>query len=176
MEKILSTRYAKALLDLAIEGAVVDEAAADLKEFTRILRENRDLKRFLTSPLIDRGAKLAPLDRLLAGATKLGGDFIRLLVQKGRISILEGIACDYERLAAEELGRATARIETARPIDDSEVEAIRRQLARLTKKEIRADVSVNRSILAGVRARVGDRVYDGSLLKKLENMRRILTE
>ena len=176
MEKVLSARYAKALLDLAIEEGVVDEAAADLKAMAGFLREHEEFAKFLSSPLIDCGAKLEPVDRMLAGASKLGKKFIQLLVQKGRISILDEVVYDYERMAAEELGRATAHIETAGPLEERDVEAIRRQLERLTAKKVKAEVRSNKSILAGVRARVGDRIYDGSLLRKLEDMRQVLTE
>lgn len=175
MEKILSARYAKALLDLALEEDVVDEAAADLRAMAGLLEEHGELEKLFASPLIDCEAKLKPLERVLAGASDLAKRFMRLLVRNGRISILAEIAADYERMADEELGRATAHVETAGPLADAQVEAIRRQLERLTKKKIAADVSVNESILAGIRARVGDRIYDGSLLGKLEEMRQVLT-
>ena len=175
MEKVLSARYAKALLDLAIEEGVVDEAAADIKGMSGALRDNPDFRRFLASPLIDMENKLAPVEKLMAGASAIGRKFVLLLVRKGRISIIDEIAYDYGRMAEEVLGRGTARLETASPLNEEQVETIKRQLERITNKKIKVDTVINKGLLSGVRARVGDRIFDGSLLTKIEGMRKVLT-
>ena len=175
MEKILSARYAKALLDLAVKEGVVDEAVGDIELITRVLRDNPDFRRFLASPLIDMEAKLKPVEKLMAGASALGRNFVLFLIKKGRISIIDEIVYDYGRMAEEVLGRATACLETAAPLNKEQVETIKRQLERVTNKKIKIDVVANKELLAGLRARVGDRIFDGSLLSKIEDMRQILS-
>ena len=77
----------------------------------------------------------------------------------------------YEELADREAGRLRAEVAAASPIGDQQLERLRRALAARTGKDIELSVELDPALLAGVVAKVGDLVFDGSLRTQLRQLR-----
>jgi F-type H+-transporting ATPase subunit delta len=97
-------------------------------------------------------------------------NFVRVLVEAGRIVLLPQIRELFEarKDAADNVARAT--IETAQPLSDAQLAQLKSALARHFGKTIEASVSVNPALIGGARITVGDRVIDGSVQGKLTTM------
>jgi F-type H+-transporting ATPase subunit delta len=86
--------------------------------------------------------------------------------------MLPKIAEEYYRLAGEARAKITAEVVTALPISDSAREKLGEHLGRLTKKDVYLRTRVDESILAGAIVRIGDKVLDGSVRNKLNQLKK----
>ena len=127
----------------------------------------------LDSPRVSKAAKAALLARALAGAAE--PEFVRFLqavVRRGRQGLFAEIAQEYQGLVDVKLDRVHAGV-TLREEPDARLEQqIVERLTEVLGKEVRAHVKSDPGILGGVVVRIGDRVYDGSLKRRLTTLRR----
>ena len=70
------------------------------------------------------------------------------------------------------LGRTRARVEVASELDPAEEKALIDVLGEMLEAEVVADFVANPDLLAGFRVRVGSKVFDGSLVGQLAQLRR----
>jgi F-type H+-transporting ATPase subunit delta len=110
---------------------------------------------------------------ILAG--KLSGEaenFVRVLAENGRLEVLADIRAQYEALKNEREGVVEAEIHTAFALDPAQVADLVSRLEKRTARKVNARVSVDKSLIGGVRIVIGDQVIDGSAraqLAALEN-------
>ncbi len=97
--------------------------------------------------------------------------FLQAVVQRGRQYLLSDIAEEYEQLVDRHLDRVHAVVSTARPVDDKLAKAIRKRLTEVFQKDVLPHFRDDPALLGGIVVRVGDRVFDGSLRRKLKLLR-----
>ncbi len=127
----------------------------------------------LESPRVAKGTKARLLERALKGAAP--DQFVRFLqavVRRGRQGILGEIAQQYQALVDLKLNRVHAGVTLATSADARLERQIAQRLARAIGKEVRAHFRTDRGILGGVVVRVGDRIFDGSVKRRLGTLRR----
>lgn len=131
----------------------------------------------LESPRVSKAAKARILERALAGAAPI--EFVRFLqavVRRGRQGLLAEIAQEYQGLLDEQLRRVHAGVTLADEPDARMRKQIVERLARALRREVRAHFRADPRIIGGVVVRVGDRIYDGSVRRRLAVLqRRMLT-
>lgn len=173
---IAAQRYAQAL-DGAISDALELEAALKwLQNFSALLAENRMLDSVLRNPAIRAEARLGVLDDVLAktdAPAKLR-NLLRELFRRGRLDIVEEIAEAFGRFVDRRLNRLTARVTTARPLNEQDAENIRAGLAAYLNKEVRLRTRINPDVIGGVVVRVDGTIIDGSLRARLKQLRNAL--
>jgi F-type H+-transporting ATPase subunit delta len=98
--------------------------------------------------------------------------FLQAIVRRGRQGLLGEIAQQYQGLVDVKLNRVHAGVILAGPPDHRLEQEIVRRLADALGKEVRAHFRADRAILGGVIVRVGDRIFDGSLRRRLAALRR----
>ncbi|PYO80378.1 MAG: hypothetical protein DMD67_00595 [Gemmatimonadetes bacterium] len=98
--------------------------------------------------------------------------FLQAVVRRGRQGLLAEIAQQYDVLQDQKLNRVHAGVTLAHEADTGLEKQIVERLATALGKEVRAHFRADRAILGGVVVRVGDRIYDGSLRRKLAVLRR----
>ena len=110
---------------------------------------------------------------ILAG--KLSGDaenFVRVLAENGRLGVLTEIRAHFEALKNEREGTVEAEIHTAFEMDPAQVADLVARLEKSSGRKVKARVSVDKSLIGGVKVVIGDKVIDGSAraqLSALEN-------
>jgi F-type H+-transporting ATPase subunit delta len=169
----LARRYAKAFLEIAREDGHVDRLGQDLERFWRVCElEQGALAGALSNPVITHAERRTVLDRVLPGLALHHHtvNFLRLLLDKGRFVALGDILREYRALADEEFGRVRAVVTTAAPLDGHTRDAVAAALASATGKKVLVETRVDPSLLGGMVARVGSRVYDASLRSRLERL------
>ena len=97
-----------------------------------------------------------------------------LTIDKRRQRLLRQIAQQFRALVDEKEGRAHVEITLARPIDDATLDLLTRRLSELLGVTAVPHVRVRPEILGGVVVRTGDTIYDGSVRRQLDGMRRQL--
>jgi F-type H+-transporting ATPase subunit delta len=100
----------------------------------------------------------------------IGRNFIRVLVDAKRVTLLPQIAALFEALRNDAEGVAKARIETAFPLSAAQLAEITASLEKHFGKKIDATVEVDAALIGGARITVGDTVIDGTVQAKLQAM------
>ena len=169
----VGARYARALLDLAVETGNADAVESDLKSLKAMLAGSGDLRTLIASPKFSVEEKR---QGLVAVATKAGAadttlKFLGVLAANRRAAALSAVTDAYERLAAERRGLVAAEVVSATPLSKVQAKALAESLANAIGREPQIDTRVDPSILGGLRVRVGSRLYDASLKTKLDSLK-----
>lgn len=168
----IARNYAEALLalarkagDLPAWGRLIDDVASAVE------RDDR-LRHFLEAPQISADQKMTVLAKAFEDrAPRLFVRFLQRLVKNRRQMLIPEIASEYRDLVDEVEGRVHAQVTLATPVDDEQRASIARQLTQTFGKPVVPQVRINPNIVGGIIVRVGDRVMDGSVRRRLGILR-----
>ncbi|HRG99570.1 MAG TPA: ATP synthase F1 subunit delta [Polyangiaceae bacterium] len=169
----VAQRYAKALFALGEESRQLDGLVAELTRAATAYDASPDLRAVLENPLVPHAAKRDILKEI---ATKLSlgasaRNTLLLLSDRRRFRALPAIVRELRTLSDKKRGVVRAQVTCAKPLTPAYLERLRVQLERMTGNKVELDVATDPELLAGVVARIGDRVYDGSLRSRLREIR-----
>ena len=170
-----AVRYAKAVLDLAIDKKVDVALEKDMRLVVGTIEENGELKDVLGSPVISGEVKKSILSGVFKDIHKLGQGLIELLVDKKRIALLSEVATQYIRLHEEYKGERVAYVTSAIPLSKSLQDRLLKQVEKITGEKVTLENQVDESVLGGFVLRVGDLQYNASVANKLEKIKREFT-
>ena len=95
----VASRYSKALLDLAVEQNLLDQAQADAHSMIKAIAESKELEQLLKSPIVKAEQKQAVLKEIFAGKfSRLFEDFVMLLTKNGREDTLLQYVRSFKRM------------------------------------------------------------------------------
>jgi len=172
-------RYARALFDVALKEADVQQAGRDLDSFAQIVADNAQLERVLANPAIPAPRKRALIDELLKQAGTVSMPVVKLLkllADRDRLILLPELAAAYRTRLMEHAKIVRAEVVTAVSLPADRVAALQQGLAAATGRQVQLDSRVDPSIIGGAITRIGSTVYDGSVTRQLEKMKDALTE
>ncbi len=180
MASAVANRYARALVDLVLapdSSLKPEEAVAQLRAVEQMVGESLELRNALLTPAIQTSRKRAVMGKLLERiqAPHLIRNFIFVVIGHRRIAMIGEIREAFELLVDERLGFVRAEVTSPASLDDRRRENLELELSRMTGKRMRLRFAVDGELLGGAVARIGSRVYDGSLRGQLLRMRRELT-
>ncbi len=165
----LAIKYSKAMFLLAQEEGKLNEYGAELKALAEALEATPELKAFLESPMIPRQAKQEAVEKIFAGElSPMVLNFLRLLLDKQRVSSLEEIVRQYENFANEAQGILVADVTTARAMSEALGDRLIAKLGELTGKKIKLRKHLDEKLLGGAVVRMGDTLVDGSLKSRMK--------
>ncbi len=173
----LAAIYAQALLGATEQRRVSESVVAELHSLIEdVLARFPDLELALSSPRISPAEKAGLLDRVFEGRmSRELLDFLKVLGRRGRLDCLRPI----RRAARSELNRLRHRVDvqitTAAPLSGELQQRIRQRLETLLHREVDLQCRENPGVLGGLVVRVGDTVYDGSVLNQLSRMKQEAT-
>lgn len=173
----IASRYAKSLLDLAIEQNKLEEVVEDIKGFNQLL-ENRDLYLLLKSPIINAGKKSEIFKALFDGKfNEMTRAFLDIILRKGREAYLPEIASEFINQYKEHKGISSVHIKTATPMSDDVLEAIKKKLlaSDVTAETLDITTEVDEDLIGGFIVKVGDQLVDASIAYKLKEMAKTIT-
>ncbi len=164
--------YAETLLDLAEREKAVERFGELIGAVAGVLAADPVLKGVFMSPRVPKETK----KRLVADALRKVAPpsfvrFLQAVVQRGRQYLLADIAEAYEQLVDKHLDRVHAVVSTARPVDAKLAAGIRKRLTEVFAKDVLPHFRDDPALVGGIVVRVGDRVFDGSLRRKLKLLR-----
>ena len=168
----IARNYAQALLALARKAGDTTAWGTMIGDVADALERDASLRHFLETPRIDVAKKNEILGKAFQDRMpRLFVRFLQQLVKNRRQMLIPHIALAYRDLLDEVENRVHARVTLAQQPTDAETAAIAQQLGRTLGKTVVPHVAVNPAILGGVIVRVGDRVMDGSVRKRLATLR-----
>jgi F-type H+-transporting ATPase subunit delta len=174
----ISRRYARAFFEIATEEKQIEPYYNELNQFASIVSQNQSLSDFLANPVFEQASKKGVVDSVIA-KLKLSGmtiSFLRLLVDKKRIDIINDIVICYRQLMDETLKKVSVNVKTAFALSDELRSSINSSLEKAMGKTVEMTVEEDPTLLGGVVITVGDTLYDGSIKNQLNNMRNLLGE
>jgi F-type H+-transporting ATPase subunit delta len=172
--KTAGTRYARALFDIALKEADVQQVGRELAAFAHLVAGHDMLTRVLTNPALPSQQKRAIVEQLLAktGAiTPVTAKLLLLLAERDRLVLLPDVALAYENRLLEHARVVRAEVVTAIALPTDRVAALQQGLAHATGRKVQLDTRVDSSIIGGAVAKIGSTVYDGSVTRQLEKMK-----
>ena len=171
-DRTVARNYAEALLELAQRHDIVVPCGDLLTTVAGVLAADPKVQGVFMSPRGAKGGKQDLIRRALAGvAPEPFVRFLEALVRRDRQGILGEIAEEYAELLDLHFDRVHAVVSTARAPDEALQRVITERLARVFGKEVRAHFRTDPALLGGVVVRSGDRVFDGSLRRRLRVLR-----
>ncbi len=173
MNGAVSSRYAAALADVALEQKSADRVKRDLSAFTTAYDSSADLRTSLESPAVGREAKLQVVQKIaarmdLAPAVR---NFICVLVDNRRTEMLSEIQQAFHLELNARLGIAEADVTSSRELSAEERKQLTAALEKRSGKKIEARFHEDESLVGGAVVRVGSTVYDGSVREQLIRLR-----
>lgn len=171
-----TTGYAEAIVAMAEAEGSLDAVETELLTIARTVDDNNDLRERLTDIHLPLARRLAFVEtEVLTAAHPATRAALAMVIAANRANDLADIAEDVARQAAEARDRELAEVTVAVPIDDPTRNQLLAALERATGKQLEMKVFVDDSIVGGVRAKVGDTVIDGSLARRLDEVRTRVT-
>ena len=172
----VARRYAQALLELARESNGVSSVKAELEKLGVMWAESPDLHDAFDNPELGPDARKALVDAMSSksGASTHVKNFLRLLADRRRLESLSHIVAEFVSLAEAETNQMRAHVTTAVQLDEEYFRRLQSSLETITGKKISLERDIDPEIIGGVIARVGGRVFDGSLRSRLSELRETL--
>lgn len=174
----ISKRYARAFFEIANEGKQIEPYYNELNQFALIVSQNKSLKDFLANPIFEQANKKGVVENIIAKLklSPMTASFLKLLVDKKRIDIIEDIVFGYRQMMDEALKKVRVNVKTAFALSDEMRSLISASLEKSLGKKVDMTVEEDTTLLGGVVIGVGDTLYDGSIKSQLNNMRNLLGE
>jgi F-type H+-transporting ATPase subunit delta len=169
-----ATRYARALLDVAVkEKADVDQIERELASFVDLFAQYPALERVFLNPVVPVPRKRAAMDTLTArtGVLPILAKLLGLLAERDRLVLVPGLLAAYRDRLLDYRNVVRAEVTTTTPLAPERAMSIEASLARLTGRTVALSTKVDPTIIGGVVTRIGSTVYDASVTRHLERMR-----
>jgi F-type H+-transporting ATPase subunit delta len=166
--------YAEALFALGEKSGRTEEYAGLLEALAAAVDASPKAQAVLMSPKVTKARKAELLTASVPGASKEFTLFLAAVVKRGRQVLLGEVATQYASLLDVKFNRVRAGITLARTPDAALQADITKALSAALGKEVVAGFAVDPDLLGGAVVRVGDRVLDGSVRRKLAQLRRQL--
>ncbi|HXS36484.1 MAG TPA: ATP synthase F1 subunit delta [Flavipsychrobacter sp.] len=169
----LASRYAKSLLDLAIEQNSVESTLKDMQLLDSICSHSRDFDGMLRSPIIKADKKQHVISAILSGRIHtVTQAFITLLVNKGREANLPEIAHSFISQYKEMKNIKTVTLTTAIPVNDNVKKSILSKVAaNLVNDSIDLKTEVDPDLLGGFVLEMEDKLFDASVRRDLKDIK-----
>ncbi len=168
----VARRYAQALMMTADSPKAIDEIAHDVGGIKALLDGSRELRRFISSPVIRQGKKLTVLRELFQSrVTPITMLFLQLLVEKQREAALLEVIDQFLALRDTQYGIVNVDVASAVEISLEQGKSLSQKLERYTKKKVRVRFALDKALKGGLVVKIGDTVLDASVKRQLELLR-----
>ena len=167
--------YATALFEVARAEGNLERVEAELYQVARAIEGNEDLRSKLTDQALPVELRQGIVEDLLGDRTQpVTKALVSFVVGSGRARDLPAIIDLLVQRTAEERQEVVAEIRSAIPIDDDQQARLADALSRRTGQKVSVKVNVDPSILGGLVATIGDTVIDGSIRRRLDQLKESL--
>ena len=169
-----ANRYAKGLMQYALEANQTDLVYAEMNEIVKIIKASDDLRVFLNSPIIDAKTKEATLTQVFNSFSKVSQTFISLVVRQGRENILSKIAEQFITIYDMMNNIVTAEITSAVELDQPTIDKIvaKAKQGLEPNAQVKVVSKIDASLIGGFVLKVGNTQIDSSIKTKLTSLKK----
>lgn len=171
-ESIVAHRYAKALIDLAVEKKVIEAVYADMLSFQETCDVSRELVSALKSPIIKHTTKLNILSKLFKDKfNPVTYSIFEIITRKNRERFLVAIADAFVSQFKAYKGIILADVTSASALTTEQKNQITAIVKESHGKEVELIEHIDESLIGGFILRVGDKQVDDSIKRKLNDLK-----
>lgn len=164
--------YARAIVDMAEAEGELETVENELLTVARVIDDTPEVREKLTDIQIPVAQRLRFVEaEALTAAHPVTRSALAMVISGDRVSDLADIAREVSRQAAAARDRELAEVYVAVPLSDDRERQLREALEATTGKKLEMKVYVDESVVGGVRAKIGDTVIDGSIARRLDEIR-----
>lgn len=170
----VASRYAKSLLDLAVERGQEDQVHKDMQFYREVINSSKDFSTMLKSPVIPSDKKIKLFETITKGRTgELAFAFIKLLIAKNREINLPEIITSYIKQYKVKKGIHVVQLTTATPVSDGLKDAIISHIRKTSHmQQIELETKIDPSLIGGFLLQSGDKLVDASISTDLLHVAR----
>lgn len=171
----IARRYAKALLAIGIETKNHELFGQELAQFAALM-DIKDLRETLDNPSYPHSKRKAVLEEIITRVkpSKTVWNFLLLLADRNRLSHLQGMSREYQRMMDIHVNRVRASVTSTDRLDAADVTRLKQALEQKTGKQVVLEQKTDPDLIAGMVTQIGSMVYDGSIRTRLQQMRHTL--
>ena len=176
MMTLVARRYAQALVDISFQEDTMEIFHQELVDMIGLFDKQLDFRLFLLNPKIKAIDKKEVIKKLFAGNMKKElVNFLQLLIDKGRIRFLPGILHEFDDLADKAKKVLNMTIVSAAPLEEAQINHIRDKYIGIHKAfSSKIRVEIDEKLIGGIKVIIGDNVVDGSVIGRLESLKKVL--
>ncbi|MFZ5943921.1 MAG: F0F1 ATP synthase subunit delta [Bacillota bacterium] len=174
--KTVAKRYAQALLQIAQEKNAVDLYEKELNDVLASINADDHLKHIWFSERILIDDKKQVFKELYANnLSEIISNFLYVLIDKNREEFLPDIFREFKKLADISRNIIDAEVRSAAALTDKDFNELQAKLSSMTGKNVRMKVEIDPGLIGGLIVKIGDKVIDGSVIKRLSIMKKNLS-
>ena len=169
--------YGGSLYDLAAEEKLADIIMEQMLEMKKLFRENPDYLKLLSEPSVKKDERLKLIeDAFGSQAERYLVSFLKILCEKNLLREFEGCLEVFKNRYNEDHGITEAVVTSAVKLTDNRLVALKAKLEKTSGKRITLTEKIDPSIIAGLKVEMEGKLYDGSVLGRLEGISGKLNE
>lgn len=174
----ISIRYAKAVLDLAVEKNVLDRVFEDFKSLAELLNQSRELTLFYRNPVIKNDKKIKITETIFQSSFhELTLAFLRILINKGRADLINETAEAFIDAYKSYKHITTANVTLAVEPDNELKDMIRKKVEEVAQNNhCEIQFNIKPEIIGGLILRIDDKQWDLSVRSKLNQLQKIFSQ
>ena len=170
----LYSRYAGALLSIAMEENKLDDYRQKIKVYKKLIHENEDIIHLLSSYFIEKEDKEKIIDEIFKDEDLNIVNFIKVVVSNKRANVLEKIMDEFILEVNEKLNIKDGIVYSVNELDKSQMDALKKNLSIRLNSEVELTNIIDKRLIGGVKIIVEDKIFDGSVKNKLEKLKESL--
>jgi len=173
---IVASRYAKSLLDLAVEKGQLDAVYADMLQVKQVSEASKDFVNFLNSPIIKSDKKISVLKAVFEGKlSAITSGFLTIVTSKRREAMIPEMATAFIEQYRTHKNILTAVVTSANGLDA----ATKQKVLELVKSQLNGEIELvekkDSALIGGFILKIGDKQLDKSVARQLSNLKKELT-
>lgn len=165
----VASRYAKSMIDLAIEQNSLDKVYADMQLTRDVLRANSNLRAVISNPIVSAHDKLIIMDKVFSGKVSTVTDaFFKIMINKGRHALIYQTTKEFYHQYNQLKGILTAKVSSTTELTNDAKNYIINLVKETTKaNQVILETTINPDLIGGFVLTVGDKQFDTSIQKTL---------
>lgn len=171
----VASRYAKSLLEIAIEQKNIDSVLGDMMFLLEINNQSKDLELLIQSPIVKADKKIEIFEKIFEQFEEVSKSFVRLITKNGRENLLPEIATSFDALVKEHKGIVPVTLISAKKLDDQTKKSILDKVSSSVEGTIEVNEILDKSLIGGFVVRMGDTQIDASISSQFNNLKQRLT-
>ena len=170
-----ASRYAKALLELAIEQGNLEKVAADMAYMHKVCSEEKEFVILLNSPIIKSDKKISIFNSLFGDFDRLSSMFIDLIAKNRREYMLGDIAASFDAQLKAHKGIVPVTLISAKALNAKTKDMIMEKISASVKGKLEVNEEIDESLIGGFIVRMDDKQIDASIATQFKNLKPRLT-
>lgn len=167
----VAKRYAVALFQIAKEQNLLDQIEEELRTVKEVFTNDKNLLSFLEHPKVTRDVKRKTIVNAFSSLSTFVQNTLQLMVDRHRIDAIAAMVDEFIELANDEKSVADAKVYSVRPLTEAETAAVSTAFAaKIGKRTLRITNITDSNLLGGIKLRIGNTIYDGTVSGKLDRL------